>query len=146
MTTSSALRLSNDRIPMPEKSLVIVLHGIGASGAQLMPLASSWRSLLPAARFAAPDAPMHHRYGHQWFSTEGNPLEPAKILAARKAFDAVIGDVVPREGFDGPYDGVALVGVSQGAITVHARILAYSFAAFFSWPQNVGKQFVPARP
>jgi phospholipase/carboxylesterase len=101
---------------MLEKSLVIFLHGIGASGAQLMPLASSWRSRLPAARFAAPDAPMHHRYGHQWFSTEGNPLEPSRILAARGAFDAVIWDVLRREGFDGAHDQVALVGVSQGAI------------------------------
>jgi phospholipase/carboxylesterase len=116
MMTSSALCVSNDRVPMPEKSLVIFLHGIGASGAQLMPLASSWRSRLPTARFVAPDAPMHHRYGHQWFSTEGNPLDPARILAARDAFDAVIGDVVRREGFDDAYDRVALVGVSQGAI------------------------------
>ncbi|MBY3544028.1 phospholipase, partial [Rhizobium laguerreae] len=42
---------------MPSKSsLVIFLHGIGASGAQLMPLAASWRSSLPNTRFAAPDA------------------------------------------------------------------------------------------
>ncbi len=34
MTTSSALCVSNDRFPMPEKSLVIFLHGTGASGAQ----------------------------------------------------------------------------------------------------------------
>ncbi|MGR9249478.1 hypothetical protein [Rhizobium leguminosarum] len=39
-----------------------------------MPLASSWRASLLGTRFVAPDAPMHHRYGHQWFSTEGNPL------------------------------------------------------------------------
>lgn len=51
MTTSSALCVSNDRFPMPEKSLVIFLHGTGASGARLMPLASSWRSRLAAARF-----------------------------------------------------------------------------------------------
>lgn len=61
MTTSSALCVSNDRFPMPEKSLVIFLHGTGASGARLMPLASSWRSRLAAARFAAPDAPIHRR-------------------------------------------------------------------------------------
>ncbi len=100
----------------PHDHLVIFLHGIGASGAELMPLASSWRSLLPNARFAAPDAPMHHRYGHQWFSMEGNPLDSARIRTAREAFDVLIGDVVRREGFADALDRVAFVGVSQGAI------------------------------
>lgn len=53
MTTSSALCVFRLRIPMAEKSLVIFLHGIGVSRAQLMPLPSSWRSRLAAARFAA---------------------------------------------------------------------------------------------
>jgi len=46
---------------------VIFLHGIGASGGQLMPLAKSWRVSLPKTRIAAPDAPLHHWRGHQWF-------------------------------------------------------------------------------
>jgi phospholipase/carboxylesterase len=93
--------------------LVIMLHGIGASGAQLMPLASSWRAGLPNTRFAVPDAPMHHRYGHQWFSTEGNP---AKVMAAGNAFDRLMNDVVRREGFADANDRIAFVGVWQGAI------------------------------
>ncbi|WP_075856590.1 alpha/beta hydrolase [Rhizobium hainanense] len=101
---------------MVTKSLVIFLHGIGASGAQLMPLASSWRAGLPNTRFAAPDAPMHHRYGHQWFSTEGNPLDPAKVMAARNAFDRMMNDIVRREGFADAHDSIAFIGVSQGAI------------------------------
>jgi phospholipase/carboxylesterase len=96
--------------------LIIFLHGIGASGAQLMPLASSWRLQLLNTRFVAPDAPMHHRYGHQWFSTEGNPLDPARIRAAREAFDILIDDVLKREGFPISHSKVAFVGVSQGAI------------------------------
>jgi phospholipase/carboxylesterase len=59
---------------------------------------------------------MHHRYGHQWFATEGNPLEPARILAARRAFDSLIGDVARREGFSETHYRIAFVGVSQGAI------------------------------
>ncbi|ULJ81663.1 MULTISPECIES: hypothetical protein [Rhizobium] len=64
--------------------MIIFLHGIGASGAQLTPLASSWRARLPGTRFVAPDAPMHHRYGRRWFSTEGNPLDPERIKAPEK--------------------------------------------------------------
>ncbi len=97
-------------------SLVIFLHGIGASGAQLMPMASSWRAGLPNTRFAAPDAPVHHWRGHQWFSTEGNPLDPARVMAAREAFDGLIDHVVRREGFAESHDRIAFVGVSQGAI------------------------------
>lgn len=81
-----------------------------------MPLASSWRASLPGTHFVAPDAPMHHRYGHQWFSTEGNPLDPERIESAREAFDGLMNDVVRREGFTEAHDRVAFVGVSQGAI------------------------------
>lgn len=92
-----------------------------------MPLASSWRSRLPAARFTA-TAPMHHGYGHQWFSTEGNVLDPARIVAARDAFDAVVGDLVWREGLDHAYERVAFVGVSQGAV------VALDAVASGRWP------------
>lgn len=81
-----------------------------------MPLASSWRASVPGTRFVAPDAPMHHSYGHQWFSTEGNPLEPERIQNAREAFDGLMNDVVRREGFADAHDRIAFVGASQGAI------------------------------
>ncbi|WP_244489935.1 hypothetical protein [Rhizobium sp. Leaf391] len=81
-----------------------------------MPLASSWRANLPNTRFVAPDAPMHHRYGHRWFSTEGNPLDPERIQSAREAFDGLMNDMVRREGFTDAHGRVAFVGVSQGAI------------------------------
>ncbi|MBB3527137.1 alpha/beta hydrolase [Rhizobium sp. BK456] len=101
---------------MTKHSLIIFLHGIGASGTQLAPLASSWRLSLPNARFAAPDAPFHHRYGHQWFSVEGNPLAPDRIVAVKEAFDKVIITVARREGLGNAHDQIAFVGVSQGAI------------------------------
>ncbi|MFN3500637.1 MAG: alpha/beta hydrolase [Allorhizobium sp.] len=101
---------------MAGPSLIIFLHGIGASGAQLMPLASSWRASLADTRFVSPDAPMHHHAGHQWFETNGNPLDPKRIRSARQAFDILITEVVRREGFAGNLDRIAFVGVSQGAI------------------------------
>ncbi len=99
-------------------SLVIFLHGIGASGAQLMPLASAWRQEMPTTRFAAPDAPFPSSYGtgHQWFNVDGQSLQPGRIAVVRAAYDRVIGDIVEREGFAGTPERVAFVGVSQGAI------------------------------
>jgi phospholipase/carboxylesterase len=97
-------------------SLVILFHGIGASGGQLMPLAGGWRSTLMHCRFAAPDAPFHHRYGHQWFRVDNNPLAADNIKAARDGFDRTVADILQKEGFEGSEDRIAFVGVSQGAI------------------------------
>lgn len=101
---------------MSAKILVIFLHGIGASGSQLLPLASSWRPTLPDARFAAPNAPYVRGQGHQWFSVEGNPLSPDRIRTVRGAFDALINGILKNEGFQEAHHRVAFVGVSQGAI------------------------------
>jgi phospholipase/carboxylesterase len=81
-----------------------------------MPLASSWRSALPATRFAAPDAPFHHPRGHEWFAVDGAQLQPGRIQAVRDAFDKVVGEVLQREGFTNALERVSFVGVSQGAI------------------------------
>lgn len=101
---------------MAQKSLIIFFHGIGASGAQLMPLATSWRSSLPQSHFAAPDAPFTHWRGHQWFRIDGNPLAPENIRLARDGFDNTVSDIMRKEGFEVMHDRVAFVGVSQGAI------------------------------
>lgn len=101
-----------------QDSLIVLFHGIGASGAQLMPLATSWRGVLSKARFAAPDAPFHHHrgYGHQWFRVDGNPLAADNIQSARHAFDRAVEEILQREGFGRSHHRVAFVGVSQGAI------------------------------
>lgn len=38
-------------------ALVVLLHGYGANGEDLIGLADHWRELLPGAAFAAPNAP-----------------------------------------------------------------------------------------
>lgn len=97
-------------------SLIIFFHGIGASGAQLMPLATSWRTALPNSRFSAPDAPFTHWRGHQWFRIDGNPLATENIQSARQGFDRTVSDIIRCEGFRARLDRVAFVGVSQGGI------------------------------
>lgn len=101
---------------MAQGNLIIFFHGIGASGAQLMPLATSWRSTLTDSRFAAPDAPFTHWRGHQWFRIDGNPLAPENIRSARDGFDQTVSKIICEEGFGATHDRIAFVGVSQGAI------------------------------
>jgi phospholipase/carboxylesterase len=105
------------RVLMPSHDrLIVFLHGIGASGAQLTPLANSWKTELPNSRFVAPDAPFHHPYGRQWFRVDGNPLDPRRIGAAREGFDKLVIEVIEKEGFSNALERTAFVGVSQGAI------------------------------
>lgn len=102
---------------MAASHLIICLHGIGASGAQMEPIAASWRGHLPDASFVTPDAPLKNSYGgHQWFKVDGLHLDPVRIQEARDAFDRTIANVIRREGFDGKTGSIAFVGVSQGAI------------------------------
>ncbi|MBD8687206.1 MULTISPECIES: alpha/beta hydrolase [unclassified Rhizobium] len=97
--------------------LIILLHGIGASGQQLAPLAPSWNGRLPNAVFATPDAPYRNGYGgHQWFKVDGMQLDPGRIRDAREGFDRKMRDVIAQEGFADRLRDVAFVGVSQGAI------------------------------
>jgi phospholipase/carboxylesterase len=102
---------------MAETRLIIFLHGIGASGAQLQPLTTAWQAGLPGAVFATPNAPFSNGHGgHLWFKVDGLQLDPGRIRDAREAFDLMMHTVVTRAGFSDRLDLVAFVGVSQGAI------------------------------
>jgi hypothetical protein len=51
-------------------SLVVLLHGVGANGNDLISLARSWRTILPETEFIAPNAPFPCDYApeaRQWF-------------------------------------------------------------------------------
>src|SRR5271165_4108361 len=106
---------------LPSQSLVILLHGVGADGANVAPLGDALRPVLPGARFVAPDAPEPFeggRFGRQWFSivrvTEANRVE--RVQRARAGFDRVISREIERAGSAGRLDRVAFFGFSQGAI------------------------------
>jgi len=100
-------------------SLVILLHGVGSQGGHLAPLGQAWQSAMPYTAFAAPDGPQAFAHGgRQWFDVRGVTVEnrPARVAAARDAFDAVVGEIVARHGLMERLDEVALVGFSQGSI------------------------------
>src|SRR5476649_1623169 len=53
----------------PATHLVVLVHGYGADGHDLIGLAQHWRDLLPTVAFAAPNAPTRvpGSQGFQWF-------------------------------------------------------------------------------
>jgi phospholipase/carboxylesterase len=108
-------------MPGANDSLVVFLHGVGALGADLAPLAEPLSAFLPAAAFVAPDAPAQFDgggLGRQWFSVAG--IRPdnrqQRVEQAREAFDRVVSAALAERGFTGRLDRVAFFGFSQGAI------------------------------
>ena len=123
------------------RQLVVLCHGVGADGHDLIDLAPAWAHALPDAVFVAPDAPFPYAgapHGRQWFSLEDRT--PAVLLAgARQAAPALLAYIdAELARLDLPADAVAIMGFSQGAMmALHAGlrrpvpprgILAYSGA------------------
>jgi phospholipase/carboxylesterase len=104
----------------PPRQLVVLLHGVGADGHDLIDFAPMLARYLPHARFVAPDGPQAcdlAAYGRQWFSLQDR--RPAAMLAgvARTApsLDAYVDAELARHGLDDRH--LALLGFSQGTMT-----------------------------
>ena len=122
-------------------SLVILCHGYGSNGADLIGLAPHWAPVLPDTAFVAPNAPQAVPGlpgGYQWFGISRlDPKAMAEgVRAAAPVLDAFIDEELTRTGLTP--DRVALVGFSQGTmLALHtglrrkaqlAGILGYSGA------------------
>jgi phospholipase/carboxylesterase len=101
------------------KSLVVLLHGLGADGNDLIGLAPHWAAQLPETEFLSPHAPFPcdmAPYGRQWFSLQDR--NPASVLAAVRAaatiLDGFLDDALAERGLDA--GRLALVGFSQGTM------------------------------
>jgi phospholipase/carboxylesterase len=104
----------------PPKQLVILCHGVGADGNDLIELAPFWAGGLPDAVFVAPHAPEPFDMapvGRQWFSL--GDLDPAELGAgvrrAAKVLDEFIDEQLAKYSL--PPTAYALMGFSQGAMT-----------------------------
>jgi len=99
-------------------SLVILLHGWGADGNDLIGLAPHWAVALPHAEFLSPHAPFpcDMGFGRQWFSIADR--SPERIIAGVRAVAPVLDDFISAElatrGLD--ESRLALVGFSQGTM------------------------------
>ncbi len=101
------------------RRLVILLHGLGADGNDLIGLAPYWAPLLPDTEFIAPNAPFPcdlAGYGYQWFSVQDRRPETvlAGVRASAPILDGFIDDALAARGID--ESRVALVGFSQGTM------------------------------
>ncbi|MEZ5668206.1 MAG: alpha/beta fold hydrolase [Alphaproteobacteria bacterium] len=100
-------------------ALVVLLHGIGADGHDLIGLAEQWAPLLPNAAFASPHAPFASDMspmGFQWFSLQERTAAAilAGIQVAQPILDAYVDRQLAAHGLSD--DRLALVGFSQGTM------------------------------
>ena len=102
------------------KQLVVLCHGVGADGHDLIDLAPTWSHALPDALFVSVDAPFPHDsgFGRQWWSVADRTpaVMEAGVRRAAGFLDAFIDVELARLGL--PANAYALMGFSQGAMTV----------------------------
>jgi phospholipase/carboxylesterase len=102
------------------KQLVVLCHGLGADGHDLIDLAPTWSHAVPDALFVSVDAPFPHEsgFGRQWWSVADRspPVMEAGVRRAAGFLDAFIDAELARLGL--PADAYAVMGFSQGAMTV----------------------------
>ena len=103
-------------------SLVVLLHGYGANGADLLGLSEVWGPNMPDTLFVAPDAPSPcdgHPSGRQWFPIQaaGSVDRMDMIHIMIKSFNA-LNEFLDAEIEDSgvPEGRTVLVGFSQGTM------------------------------
>lgn len=101
------------------RQVVILLHGLGADGDDLIGMAPYFAQALPEAEFLAPHAPFPcdmAPYGRQWFSLQDRRPEAllAGLAQVRPIFDSYLDEVLAERGLTEA--DLALVGFSQGTM------------------------------
>ena len=100
------------------KQIVLLLHGFGSSGSDMIALAPSWRQTLPDALFLAPHAPQRTGFGagYQWWGLSDITPQAlaAGALSAAPAIDAFIDRKLAQYGL--AEADLAVVGFSQGTM------------------------------
>ncbi|HZK92170.1 MAG TPA: dienelactone hydrolase family protein [Stellaceae bacterium] len=101
------------------RRLVILLHGLGANGDDLIGLAPYWAPHLPDVEFVAPNAPFPcdmAPFGFQWLSARdaGPQARLAGARAAASILDTYIDDELAKRELT--ESDLVLVGFSQGTM------------------------------
>ena len=112
------------------ESCVLLLHGYGASGHDLISLGAYWQKALPNTLFVAPHAPQPFEGGmfgsYQWFSLMDRSLEAMQegVNGARPYIDDLIDQIKKTYGLS--EKKVACVGFSQGTMVSLSYALNHS--------------------
>ncbi|MDE3016803.1 MAG: alpha/beta fold hydrolase [Pseudomonadota bacterium] len=101
------------------KQLVVLLHGWGADGPNLIDLGAAFSQVLPDAQFIAPNAPQPceaNPYGYQWFSLMDR--QPQHLLSGARGAEKIVNHFLDAELARLKLDNgkLALVGFSQGTM------------------------------
>lgn len=132
------------------ESMVMLLHGYGANGQDLISLADDFAPLLPNTIFVSPDAPEKSEmspFGFQWFSL--TDWSPVSLDAGAKRAAPALQEIIETQLdlYHIKPERLALVGFSQGTMMALymgvrrtpriAGILGYSGALVCSdeWPR-----------
>jgi phospholipase/carboxylesterase len=136
--------------------LVVLLHGYGADGNDLIGLAPVLAPLMPDTAFHAPNAPYpcaDNPMGYQWFGI--SRLDPhaaaAGVRAAAPFVDALLDEMLARYRFD--ESKTVLMGFSQGTMMAlhvglrRAKQLAgiVGFSGMLTAPEALGTE-IKTRP
>ena len=101
------------------QQLVLLLHGVGADGNDLIGLAPYFQQILPEAYFFAPNAPDDcdfAPFGYQWFSL-GDFSHETRLRGARQTapvLDNLIDSLLSKYGLS--EENMLLIGFSQGTM------------------------------
>lgn len=115
LTGPEALPLSGG----PARQLVVLLHGVGADGADLAELIPYMAPALPDAAFVSPDGPEPYDmapFGRQWFSLadRSGPALAAGVRQGAQVVDGFLDQQLARFGLTEAE--CAIIGFSQGTM------------------------------
>jgi phospholipase/carboxylesterase len=99
------------------KSLVILCHGYGSNGEDLIGLVPHWREALPDTAFVSPNAPFDcpgAPGGFQWWGFGAGGTRSDGVKSAAPILNAFIDAELARLGLSDEH--LALVGFSQGTM------------------------------
>jgi len=103
----------------PPEHIIVLLHGYGADGNDLIGLAGQWHPHFPGALIVSPHAPEpcdQAPMGRQWFALDLVSMapDPAGVQRATAAVNLLLADLWAQTGLAAKQ--TTLIGFSQGAM------------------------------
>lgn len=102
----------------PASHLVVLVHGYGSDGQDLIGLAPHWQQQMPGAEFVAPNAPdpVPGSSGYQWFPI--SRIDPHEMLKGVERVGPLLDRFLDSElaRLSLPPERLILVGFSQGTM------------------------------